>query len=124
MKGRVIGEARNVFRPEFLNRLDDIIVFHQLNRSQVREIATLMVDELKARLFSERKISFRLDDSAWELLIRLGYDPKYGARPMRRTIERFIENPISEEILAGRFSTGTTVVAKADGDELRFEEDG
>ena len=103
MKGRVTSEARNVFRPEFLNRLDDIIVFHQLNRAQVREIATSMVDELKARLLAERKIVFRLDDSAWDLLIRHGYDPKYGARPMRRTIERLIENPISEEILVGRF---------------------
>ncbi|MCX6099829.1 MAG: AAA family ATPase, partial [Candidatus Bipolaricaulota bacterium] len=124
MKGRVIGEARNVFRPEFLNRLDDIIVFHQLNRSQVREIATLMVGELKARLTAERKMGFRLDDSAWELLIRLGYDPKYGARPMRRMIERLIENPISEEILVGRFAAGTNIVGRADGDELRFEEDG
>ncbi len=124
MKGRVTGEARNVFRPEFLNRLDDIIVFHQLNRAQVREIATLMVDELKARLLAERKIVFRLADSAWDLLIRLGYDPKYGARPMRRTIERLIENPISEEILVGRFGHGARVVGSADGDELRFEEDG
>ena len=124
MKTRVTSEARNVFRPEFLNRLDDIIVFHQLNRPQVREIATLMVEELKARLLAERKIGLRLDDSAWELLIRLGYDPKYGARPMRRTIERLIENPISEEILVGRFAVGAAVTGRADGDELRFEEDG
>jgi ATP-dependent Clp protease ATP-binding subunit ClpC len=124
MKGRVIGEARNVFRPEFLNRLDDIIVFHQLSRAQVRQIATLMVDELKARLLAERKIHFQLDDSAWELLIRLGYDPKYGARPMRRTIERLIENPISEEILVGRFAAGAAVVGTADGEELRFKQDG
>ena len=124
MKGRVIGEVRNVFRPEFLNRLDDIIVFHQLNRAQVRQIAALMVDELKSRLLAERKIHFQLDDSAWELLIRLGYDPKYGARPMRRTIERLIENPISEEILLGRFAAGAAVVGTADGDELRFKQDG
>jgi ATP-dependent Clp protease ATP-binding subunit ClpA len=90
----------------------------------VRQIATLMVDELKARLLAERKIHFQLDDSAWELLIRLGYDPKYGARPMRRTIERLIENPISEEILVGRFAAGAAVVGTADGDELRFKQDG
>ena len=83
-----------------------------------------MVDELKARLLAERKIVFRLDDSAWDLLIRLGYDPKYGARPMRRTIERLIENPISEEILVGRFGHGARVVGSANGDEMRFEEDG
>ncbi|MEW5826614.1 MAG: ATP-dependent Clp protease ATP-binding subunit [Candidatus Bipolaricaulota bacterium] len=124
MKSRVIGEARNVFRPEFLNRLDDIIVFHQLNREQVRHIAKLMVDELKVRLLAERDIRFHLDDSAWDLLIRQGYDPKYGARPMRRTIERLIENPISEEILAGRFGAGASVTASADGDELRFTQGG
>jgi ATP-dependent Clp protease ATP-binding subunit ClpC len=123
MKGRVIGEARNVFRPEFLNRLDDIIVFHQLNRAQVREIATLMVDQLTLRLLAERKIHFRLDDSAWEVLIRQGYDPKYGARPMRRTIERLIENPISEEILVGHIAAEAHVVGRAEGDELRFDQD-
>jgi ATP-dependent Clp protease ATP-binding subunit ClpC len=124
MKARVIGEARNVFRPEFLNRLDDIIVFHQLSRDQVKQIATLMVDELKRRLLAEREIEFRLDDDAWDLLIRQGYDPKYGARPMRRTIERLIENPISEEILLGHFSAGSIVTATAEGEEFRFDKSG
>jgi len=121
MKGRVISEVRKVFRPEFLNRLDDIIVFHELNRDQVRQIAELMIDELRKRLEDEREISFDLDDSAWDLLIEKGYDSKYGARPMRRTIERLIENPISEEILLGHFPPGSHVVATADGDELRFK---
>ncbi|MEN6368927.1 MAG: ATP-dependent Clp protease ATP-binding subunit [Thermotogota bacterium] len=124
MKSRVTGEARNVFRPEFLNRLDDIIVFHQLNRDQVRQIATLMINELTERLRAERGIKFELDDSAWDLLIRQGYDPKYGARPMRRTIERLIENPISEEILLGQFPKGSTVTAAANGDEMRFRQSG
>jgi ATP-dependent Clp protease ATP-binding subunit ClpC len=124
MKSRVTGEARNVFRPEFLNRLDDIIVFHQLNRDQVRQIATLMINELTERLHTERGITFELEDSAWDLLIRQGYDPKYGARPMRRTIERLIENPISEEILLGQFPKGSTVVAAANGDEMRFRQSG
>jgi len=124
MKGRVISEVRKVFRPEFLNRLDDIIVFHELNREQVKKIAKLMVDELRKRLKDERDISFDLDDSAWDLLIEKGYDSKYGARPMRRTIERLIENPISEEILLGTFPPGSHVTATADGDELRFEAEG
>ncbi len=124
MKSRVTSEARNVFRPEFLNRLDDIIVFHQLNRAQVREIATLMVGELKVRLVAERKIRLELDDSAWELLIRQGYDPRYGARPMRRTIERLIENPVSEEILTGRFKDGEAIVGAASGEEIKFERGG
>ncbi len=124
MKTRVIGEVRKVFRPEFLNRLDDIIVFHELNREQVRQIAELMVNELRQRLQDEREITFELDDSAWDLLIEKGYDSKYGARPMRRTIERLIENPISEEILLGTFPPGCRVVARADGDELRFKAEG
>ncbi|MBU1049230.1 ATP-dependent Clp protease ATP-binding subunit [Candidatus Bipolaricaulota bacterium] len=120
MKERVTAEGRKVFRPEFLNRLDDIIVFHQLNRVQVKQIATLMVGELQERLVEERDITLTLDASAWELLIQKGYDPKYGARPMRRTIERYIENPISEEILLGHMATGSVVVASAEGDEIRF----
>ena len=121
MKSRVIGEGRKTFRPEFLNRLDDIIVFHQLNRVQVRLIASLMIAELRDRLTIEREITFELDDSAWNLLISQGYDPKYGARPMRRTIERLIENPISEEILAGNLVPGSRVIAVANGEEIRFD---
>lgn len=120
MKDRVIGEVRKVFRPEFLNRLDDIIVFHQLTREQVKEIADLMLSELKKRLYEEHRITLTLDESASELLIEKGYDAKYGARPMRRTIERLIENPISELILEGAFEPGSTVVASADGEEIRF----
>lgn len=120
MKGRVTGEVSKVFRPEFLNRLDDLIVFHQLTRDQVKEIAVLMVTELEGRLMEEHKISLTLDESAKGLLIEEGYDAKYGARPMRRTIERLIEDPISELILAGTFPHGSTVVAAADGEELRF----
>jgi ATP-dependent Clp protease ATP-binding subunit ClpC len=120
MKDRVTAEARKVFRPEFLNRLDDIIVFHQLNRTQVREISDLMIGELQKRLQEEREVTLTLDPSAWELLIERGYDPKYGARPMRRTIERLIENPISEQILLGTIASGDSVIASADGDEMRF----
>jgi ATP-dependent Clp protease ATP-binding subunit ClpC len=80
MKSRVTGEVRKVFRPEFLNRLDDIIVFHQLNRDQVREIADLMIRELAKRLDEERQITLTLDDSAWKLLIEQGYDARCAAR--------------------------------------------
>ena len=120
MKSRVISEGQKVFRPEFLNRLDDIIVFHELNREQVRQIAELMIEELKGRLREEREIDFELDDSAWDVLIKQGYDVRYGARPMRRTIERLIENPISECILEGEFRAGSLVRATADGEEIRF----
>jgi ATP-dependent Clp protease ATP-binding subunit ClpC len=120
MKERVISEVRKVFRPEFLNRLDDVIVFHQLTREQVLEIANLMLDELKARLQEEHEITLTLDQSANELLIEQGYDSKYGARPMRRAIERLMENPISELILNRSFERGAKVTASADGDEMRF----
>jgi ATP-dependent Clp protease ATP-binding subunit ClpC len=120
MKDRVIGEVRKVFRPEFLNRLDDVIVFHQLTRDEVRRIADLMLGELKLRLYDEHQISLALDESASALLIEKGYDPRYGARPMRRTIERLIENPISELILQGTFESGALVTATADGEEMRF----
>lgn len=120
MKDRVTAEGRKVFRPEFLNRLDDIIVFHQLNKAQVKEIADLMIRELQNRLLEERDVTLTLDPSAWQLLIEKGYDPKYGARPMRRTIEKYVENPISEEILLGNITSGSTILAVADGDEIRF----
>ena len=120
MKDRVTGEVRKVFRPEFLNRLDEVIVFHQLTREQVLEIANLMIDELRARLQEEHGITLTLDDSANELLIEQGYDSKYGARPMRRAIERLMENPISELILNRSFERGSTIVASADGEEMRF----
>jgi len=120
MKDRVIGEVRKVFRPEFLNRLDDVIVFHQLTRDEVRRIADLMLSELKERLHEEHQIALVLDESASTLLIEKGYDPRYGARPMRRTIERLIENPISELILQGTFESGSVVVATADGEEMHF----
>ena len=120
MKDRVIGEVRKVFRPEFLNRLDDLIVFHQLPREQVKQIAELMLSELKERLSEEHDITLSLDESASELLIEKGYDPRYGARPMRRALERLIENPISELILQGEFEQGAPVVATADEEEMRF----
>ncbi|MCK5826917.1 ATP-dependent Clp protease ATP-binding subunit [Candidatus Bipolaricaulota bacterium] len=120
MKERVTAEGRKVFRPEFLNRLDDIIVFHQLNRSEVKTIATLMIGELQKRLVEERNVTLTLDPSAWELLIQKGYDPKYGARPMRRAIEKYIENPISEDILLGKIVSGAVVAAFAEDEEIRF----
>jgi ATP-dependent Clp protease ATP-binding subunit ClpA len=79
-----------------------------------------MIGELQKRLIEERNVTLTLDPSAWELLIQKGYDPKYGARPMRRTIEKYIENPISEEILLRNITSGVAVVAVAEGEEIRF----
>jgi ATP-dependent Clp protease ATP-binding subunit ClpC len=120
MKDRVLGEVHKSFRPEFINRLDDLIVFHQLTKEQVLEIADLMLGELKERLWEEHEITLTFDDSANEVLIKKGYDARYGARPMRRTIERLIENPISELILSGTFGRGSVILAAADGEEIAF----
>ena len=120
MKDRVTGEVHKVFRPEFLNRLDDLIVFHQLTRKQVRQIANLMLSELKKRLDEEHSISLTLDKKANDLLVERGYDSDYGARPMRRAIERMIENRISELILEGTFGDGSKIRVSVDGEEMSF----
>jgi ATP-dependent Clp protease ATP-binding subunit ClpC len=120
MKSRVMGEVRKLFSPEFLNRLDDIIVFHSLTKAQVGQIAELLLGRLRKRLKEEHDIELQLSDSARELLIERGYDPKYGARPMRRTIERLIEDPISERILTKEFPPGSTIVVEAEEGEMRF----
>ncbi|MFQ5795776.1 MAG: ATP-dependent Clp protease ATP-binding subunit [Candidatus Bipolaricaulia bacterium] len=124
MKGRVIGEVKNVFRPEFLNRLDDTIVFHQLTETEVDRIADLMLDELRERLTEEHRISLKLTSRAKKLLIKRGYNPKYGARPMRRAIEQLIETPISDKILNQTFAQGDEIVIDAKEEEMVFRSKG
>ncbi len=115
MKSRVLGEVRELFRPEFLNRLDDLIVFKSLSKEDVNAISELMISELQQRL-SERDIRVEISAKAKELLIKEGYDPKYGARPMRRTIERLIENPVSDKILEGQFERGDRIRVDVEDD--------
>jgi ATP-dependent Clp protease ATP-binding subunit ClpC len=118
MKTRVMSEVRKVFKPEFLNRLDDIIVFHALTTAQVKAIAELMINRLRKRLWEEHRIELHVDSSALEVLIGRGYDEKYGARPMRRTIERHLEDPIAEKILSHAFPDGCRVIAEAKDGEI------
>ncbi|MBC7093922.1 ATP-dependent Clp protease ATP-binding subunit, partial [Candidatus Bipolaricaulota bacterium] len=118
MKSRVMGEVRKLFSPEFLNRLDDIIVFRALTKDEVGAIAELLIGRLRNRLQEEHGISFVLTESARDLVIERGYDEKYGARPMRRTIERLLEDPVAEKILTQEFPDGCTVVAEAQGGEI------
>jgi ATP-dependent Clp protease ATP-binding subunit ClpC len=120
IKSKVMGEVRNLFSPEFLNRLDDVIVFHPLQKEQVGQIAELLLGHLRRRLWEEHQIGLELSDSARELLIEQGYDQKYGARPMRRTIERLIEDPVSERILTGEFPPRCTIVVEAKDGEMTF----
>jgi ATP-dependent Clp protease ATP-binding subunit ClpC len=119
MKEQVMNEVRKTFRPEFINRLDDIIVFHELNREQIGSIVELMIKDLQKRL-AERKLKLELTKSAKVWLADAGYDPVYGARPLRRAIEKQVENPLSSRILAGEYKEGDTIVVDLVDDELVF----
>jgi len=121
MKETVLGELKRVFNPELLNRLDEVIVFHQLSKDDLRKIVDLMLDRLQQQL-SERKISLAVDQDAKDFLIDRGYDPTFGARPLRRAIQRYVEDPLAEEVLKGRFPEGGTLRIKLEGDALTFEE--
>jgi ATP-dependent Clp protease ATP-binding subunit ClpB len=113
-KKRVLEEVKNYFRPEFLNRIDEIIVFKPLFKKDIIQIIDLMVNALNKRLH-DRNIKVELTDKAKEVLMKLGYDPLYGARPMRRAIQKYLETPLSEKILRREVKEGDTVIV--DGDE-------
>ncbi|MBV9761670.1 MAG: ATP-dependent chaperone ClpB [Acidobacteriaceae bacterium] len=113
MKDAVLDELRRSFRPEFLNRLDEIIVFHALSEEHLKEIVEIQLETLRARL-EERHITLQLTDAARTRLVRSGYDPNYGARPLKRAIQREIENPLARKIVAGDVHEGQTVWIDAD----------
>jgi ATP-dependent Clp protease ATP-binding subunit ClpB len=122
MKDAVLGELREAFRPEFLNRLDEIIVFHSLTEDQLKKIVDIQLAGLRARL-EERHITLELTDAARTLLVREGYDPNYGARPLKRAIQRQVETPLAKKILGGEVRPGQTILVDQDGGkaDLRFE---
>jgi ATP-dependent Clp protease ATP-binding subunit ClpC len=122
MKEKVMAEVKRLFRPEFLNRLDDIIVFHELSEEQLGKIVYLMVKDLEKRL-AERKVGLELTEKAKLWLAKEGYDPVYGARPLRRVIERYVENPLSSKMLRGELKEGDTVKVdlNKEGKELTFK---
>ena len=112
----VMAEVRQKFRPEFLNRLDDIILFHRLQRSDMGKIVDIQMSRLQ-KLLVDRKITIELDDQGRSWLANRGYDPAYGARPLKRVIQRHVQNPLAEQILAGRIKDGETVkITVRDGD--------
>ncbi|MFC1982849.1 AAA family ATPase, partial [Chloroflexota bacterium] len=119
MKEKVMAEVKKAFRPEFLNRLDDIIVFHELTEEQLRSIVDLMVKDLQKRL-AERKLGIELTEKAKSWLTREGYDPTFGARPLRRVIERYVENPLSTQLLKGELKEGDTIKVDLGKDGLTF----
>ncbi|MCK4368658.1 MAG: AAA family ATPase [Dehalococcoidales bacterium] len=119
MKERILAEMKKTFRPEFINRIDETIVFHQLTVEQLRQIVDLLVKDLQERL-ADRKLNIELSDKAKAWLAEEGYDPVYGARPLRRAIERYVENPLSAKLLSGEFGEGDTVTVDLGDKGLTF----
>jgi ATP-dependent Clp protease ATP-binding subunit ClpB len=120
---RSIEQMREVFRPEFLNRIDEIVEFKPLTREQLGEIVELQLERLRARL-AERGIVLELTDEAKQVLADAGWDPAYGARPLKRAIQRMVENPLALRLLEGDFGDGDTVRVEARDGELVFERAG
>jgi len=111
---------REHFKPEFLNRIDDIVIFHRLSRDQISQIVDVQLERLR-QMLHERNVSIVLDDAAKELLSREGYDPNFGARPLKRAIQTLIQNPLAMKLLRGEIQTGETVTVSAQNGEVIFD---
>lgn len=120
LKQKLLDETKKTFRPEFLNRVDDIIVFHPLTRQDLEQIIDIELAEVKERL-KDRKMEISLSEEVLKFLIDQGYDPVFGARPLKRTIQRYIENVLAEEILGGKFQDGDKIRAELRGERVAFE---
>ncbi|MEA3560725.1 MAG: ATP-dependent Clp protease ATP-binding subunit, partial [Candidatus Omnitrophota bacterium] len=120
IKAKLMDEAKRIFRPEFLNRVDDIIVFHQLTKENLKSIVDIELKGVKERL-KEQSISIELTSQAKDFLIEKGFNPVLGARPLRRTIQNFLENPLAEQILKGEFKEGSAVKVLVKKDHLCFK---
>ncbi|MFW1909053.1 ATP-dependent chaperone ClpB [Acinetobacter ursingii] len=116
----VMSAVSQHFRPEFINRIDELVVFHSLKKSQIRGIADIQLDRLRSRL-ADREIGLTVDDTAFDLLIDAGFDPVYGARPLKRAIQQQVENPLAQKILAGEFQAGDNIIIKGDHGHLVFD---
>ena len=120
MKERVMDEVKRLFKPEFLNRIDDIVVFHPLNREHMKKIADIMLRTIVKRSMEQMGIALTVEEDAKEYLIEKGYDEKYGARPLRRTIQSLLEDKLAEAILEGTVKRGESVTVTRDGEGLKF----
>ena len=121
MREQILDEAKRVFRPEFLNRLDDVVVFRSLTKPDLIEILEIEIGKLQSRLES-RNLVIELDQSARDFLVEKGYNPEYGARPMRRSVEKYLEDPLAEELLRGAIANNVTVLVSAEGERLVFRQ--
>ena len=118
-KKRVLAEVKRIFKPEFLNRIDELIVFHPLGRAELAKIVDILLRGVKDRL-AERGLSLEISPAAKNKLVEQGTDFKYGARPLKRAIQRLIEDPLAEQLLARKFKAGETIYVKKTGDALDF----
>lgn len=116
MKSKVMDNLKKAFRPEFLNRIDDIVVFHPLTDNELKQIVGIMMKDLKKRL-ADRDLTITLSDDALEELAKVGYDPEFGARPLRRAIQNQIEDPLADALLAGQYKNGDTIKVELDEDK-------
>ena len=119
MKEKLLEELKRTFRPEFLNRIDGVVVFHSLSKEHILKIVDLMLSEVRKQLI-EKNIELEVSESAKELLGEKGHDPTFGARPLRRVIQDIVEDPLSEALLEGRFHPGDTVLIDREEDEIRL----
>ena len=120
MREAVNQELRLNFKPEFLNRIDDVVIFHQLTQEQIGKIIDVQLERLREML-QERNIVLVLDSSARELLMLEGYDPSYGARPLKRAIQSHIQNPLAVKLLQGEIAPGQVIKVSASGEKLEFK---
>ena len=120
MKDRVMDEVKHLFKPEFINRIDEIIVFYPLNKSHMKDILSIMMKDMEKRASEQMGLSIEIDDKARDYLINKGYDEKYGARPLRRTLQNCLEDAMAEEILDGKIKQGDTVYVTAGEEGLKI----
>jgi ATP-dependent Clp protease ATP-binding subunit ClpB len=120
VRAQVMNVVRQAFRPEFLNRLDEVVLFHRLSRSDMTGIVDIQLKRLQA-LLADRKLELRLDESAKEWLAEAGYDPIYGARPLKRVIQRELQNPLASLLLEGKFKPGDVIRVSAGRDGLTID---
>jgi ATP-dependent Clp protease ATP-binding subunit ClpB len=119
IKATVLEVVGHHFRPEFINRVDEVVVFHPLLREQIRAIADIQIDYLRRRL-AEHEMRLELTEAALDKLGEAGFDPVYGARPLKRAIQQRIENRLAQDILSGKFLPGDTILVDVSGEEMRF----
>ena len=119
MKNRIMGELKKVFRPEFLNRIDEVIVFHKLSKDEIKEIVDLLLTRIRESM-AERELQLELTEDAKDLLVDKGWDPAMGARPLRRAIQRYVEDPLADFVLRSQVPEGSTVMVEVpEGDAAR-----